>query len=133
MTDAELQSLRDEILKVVVASIAAAKAEALAEADARILAATNTATNLMARAVVMTAAASNLAAFEIACAVVAALVERAAIDPARVVAWARWMATNQPEATEPAVSEGAANTLRTFAGLLEAMAKQRPDGPSARN
>ena len=129
MTDAELQFLRDEILRVVVASIATAKAEALAEADARILAASAQ----VLRSIALTSAASNMAAVEVSCAIVSTLAERGAIDPNRVAVWATWMADNQPAATEPTVSEGAANTLRTFAKLLSAMASQRPDGPSARN
>jgi hypothetical protein len=129
LSDAQLKFLRDEILKIVVTSIATAKAEALAEADAR----TQAAKDIMARSIALTSAASNMAAVEASCAIVSALAERGGLDPARVVAWAQWMAENQPAGTEPTVSDGAANTLRTFAKLLSAMASQRPDGPSARN
>jgi hypothetical protein len=58
LTDAQLQFLRDEILRVMVKSIAAAKAEALAEVDARILALEGR----ISHALVMSAVASNMGA-----------------------------------------------------------------------
>jgi len=125
MTDAELKFLRDEILSVMVSSIAKAKAEAIAEADARILA--------LHHAIAMTGAASNMGAVEIGCAIVLALAEHSAIDPGHAVAWAEWMASNQPAETDKAVTEGAASTLRIFAKVLGAMVEQRPAGPSSRN
>jgi hypothetical protein len=129
ITSEGLKFIRDEILKLMVASIATAKAEALAEVDARIVAAKD----LMGRAIAMSGAGSNMGAAEIGCALALALGERGAIDPSRAVAWAEWMADNQPEATESSVAESAATTLRSFAKVLSAMMKRRPDGPSGRN
>jgi hypothetical protein len=85
------------------------------------------------RAVAMSGAGSNMGAAEIGCAIVIALAERGAIDPSRAVAWAEWMADNQPEATESSVAESAATTLRSFAKVLNAMVERRPSGPSGRN
>jgi hypothetical protein len=110
MTDAELQFLRDEILKVVVASIAEAKAEVLSSANARIA------------GLALQVAGSNTAAVEIGCAIVAALADRGSVDPSRVAIWARWMAHNQPATTDETVRTAAANTLTGFASLLAAMA-----------
>jgi hypothetical protein len=50
------------------------------------------------------------------------------------VAWAEWLADNQPlSATAPAVTGAVANTLRNFAKVLGSMTAPRPAGPSARN
>jgi hypothetical protein len=59
-----------------------------------------------------------MGAVEVGCATARALAECSTLDSRRVVAWAEWMAENQPAATKPTVSEGAAVTLRTFANIL---------------
>jgi hypothetical protein len=125
MTSDELQAIRDEVLRPLVARVNAAKdemADVVAGSPARMLA-----------GLTPQFAASNLAAAQIGCAIVCALHERGAIDTARVVERAQWMADNQPAVTAPAITTAVSNTLRTFATVLASMTSARPAGPAARN
>ena len=124
MTDEGLKFIRDEILRVMVASIATAKAETLGAFEI-----SNQGT---IRAVAVTNAASNHGSICLACAIVAALGEAGVLDPKNVIRWAEWMATNQPT-SEAAVSEAATRMLRNFANMMASMTKPRPEGFASRN
>jgi hypothetical protein len=125
ITGEGLKFIRDEILKLMVASIATAKAETLGSFEL-----SNKATH---RAVALTNAGSNHGAICLACAIVAALGEAGALHPNHVIRWAEWMAGNQPPATEPAVSESASRMLQNFAKIMASMMEARPEGFAARN
>jgi hypothetical protein len=113
LTDAELKFLRDEILKVIVSSIAAAKTETLGAFEI-----SNKAT---LHGIGMLNAGLNYGAVCLACAIVAALGESGALDPKNVIRWATWMAENQPPEIE-GVSETAASMMRNFTKILEGFA-----------
>jgi hypothetical protein len=120
ITSEGLKFIRDEILKLMVTSIATAKAETLGAFE------------LSNSAVALTIAGSNHGAVCLACAIVVALGESGALDPNHVIRWAEWMAENQP-VSEPAVSEAAARMLRNFTKILASMMASRPDGFASRN
>ena len=124
ITGEGLRFIRDEILKLMVASIATAKAETLGAFEL------SNKASLHSNA--MQTAGSNHAAVCLACAIVAALGESGALDPKNVIRWATWMAENQP-VSEPAVSEAAARMLRNFAKIMASMMEARPDGFASRN
>ena len=125
ITGEGLKFIRDEILKLMVASIATAKAETLGSFEL-----SNSASR---SAVALLNAGSNHGAICLACAIVAALGERGVLDPKNVIRWAEWMAENQPPVTEPAVSEVAARMLQNFAKITASMMESRPEGFAARN
>jgi hypothetical protein len=124
MTDEGLRFIREEILKVMVTSIALAKAETVGAFEI-----SNQGT---IRAVAVTNAASNYGSICLACAIVAALGDAGVLDPKNVIKWAEWMAENQPT-NEASVSEAASRMLRNFASMIASMTKPRPEGFAARN
>jgi hypothetical protein len=116
MTGAELKFLRDEILKVMVSSVAAAKAETLGAFELS--------NKASLHRIGMLNAGSNHGAVCLACAIVAALGESGVLDPNHVIRWATWMAENQPPEIEGAVSETAARMLQNFTKILEGFASR---------
>ena len=124
ITSEGLKFIRNEILKVMVASIATAKAETLGAFEIS--------NHVTVHSFAMQTAGSNYGAICLACAVVAALGESGALDPKNVIRWAEWMAENQP-VSEAAVSEAAACMLRNFAKVMASMVEARPEGFAARN
>ena len=125
ITGEGLRFIRDEILKLMVASIATAKAETLGAFEL------SNKASLHSNA--MQFAGANHGAVCLACAIVAALGESGALDPKNVIRWATWMAENQPPASEPLVSEAAARMLRNFVKIMASMMEARPDGFASRN
>ena len=115
--------LRAEILRAVDAKIATAIAAAISQVDVKIAEASLAASQRLVDAFIPQFAAANLGA---ACAIVAALAESGAINPARAVTWPEWMAANLPSDVDPRLREAAANTLRTFGQVLGSMAMPRP-------
>ncbi len=122
----DLRFIRTKILRMMVTGIATARAETPGE-----IATSNQAT---VHAVAVTIAGSNLAAAQLACAIVAALADRGVLNPADVIKWANWMADHATTA-EPAAKSAAARILQMFTTLLTStsIAASRPEGPSARN
>ena len=118
--------LRAEILRAVDAKIATAIAAAISQVDVKIAEASLAASQRLVDAFIPQFAAANLGAACVGCAIVAALAESGAINPARAVTWSEWMAANLPSDVDPRVREAAANTLRTFGQVLGSMAMPRP-------
>ena len=87
---------------------------------------------LMLSTLVRPVAAANVAASCIGCAIVAALAENGAIDPARAVAWAEWMSGNLPPSIDKDLRDPIANTLRSFATMLHAMSTAPADATMTR-
>lgn len=106
ITGEGLKFIRDEILKLMVTSIAEAKAETLGAFEV---------SNQVTRRNLATLnAGSNHGAVCLACAITVALAESGAIDPNHVIRWAEWMASNQPPSSEPAISEAASRYAAQF-------------------
>jgi hypothetical protein len=124
ITGEGLKFIRDEILKLMVASIATAKAETLGAFELS--------NKVALHSTALLTAGSNHGAVCLTCAIVAALGESGVLDPKKVIQWAEWMAENQPP-SEAVVSEAAARMLRNFAKIMASMMESRPEGFAARN
>ena len=106
MTDEELKLwLRAEILRAVDAKIATAIAAAISQVDVKIAEASLAASQRLVDAFIPQFAAANLGAACVGCAIVAALAESGAINPARAVTWPEWMAANLPSDVDPRVAK----------------------------
>ena len=121
ISEAGLKFIRDEVLKLMVASIATAKAETFGAIELS--------NKARLHSIAMLNAGSNHGAICVALSIAVALCERGVLDPKDAIRWSEWMAANMPPASEPVMNELAARMLRNFAKIFASVMEVPPERP----